>query len=141
MCVAQVEKNNALAPQVGFSRTISHPRDFASFSLAVRLIKRTTYRLPGAPTTHSLDGCERLLALFRTMLGRRGWIWIAAVCIALAFTYTAVVHQPVDSLRETFRADALKEKWRGSTSPGISSDKDGLEDVLGPLREYEDGFT
>lgn len=79
------------------------------------------------------------------MLGRRGWIWIAAVCIALAFTYTAVVHQPVDTLRETFRADSLKEKWRGSgtpaVSPGISTDKDGLEDVLGPLREYEDGFT
>lgn len=79
------------------------------------------------------------------MLGRRGWIYVVAALVALAVTYTAIVHHPVDTLRQTLRAHSFKPKpWSAippAVSPESSSFRDGLEAVLGPLREYEDGFT
>jgi hypothetical protein len=76
------------------------------------------------------------------MLGRRGWISVTAILGLLAVAYFALSDQPKGFLRETVQSQLSKPKSGGAFhDPDFLAPLDGLEHVLGPQREYEDGFT
>jgi hypothetical protein len=76
------------------------------------------------------------------MLGRRGWISVTAILGVLAVAYFALFDEPKGFLRETVQSQLSKQKPGGTFHDSdFSAPLDGLEDVLGPQREYEDGFT